>query len=87
MPNLKSAIKRVRQNKKRRAHNKSQHTAVMTGVKKVLAALQKKDKKAALEALNEAVPLLDKAALNHLIHRNNASRKISRLTQQVNRLS
>ncbi len=81
-----SAIKRNRQNKKRRIHNKSALSTVATAIKKVKAALLKKDTNSAKAALIEAIPLIDSAAQKKLIHHRNAARKISRLTLQVNGL-
>ncbi len=82
----KSAIKRNRQNKVRRAHNKSALATVATAIKKINAAVLKKDSKEAKAALQQAIPLIDKAAQKKLIHPKNAARKISRLTIQVNTL-
>ena|SRR3989338_9554760 len=82
----KSAIKRNRQNKVRRAHNKSALATVATAIKKINAAVLKKDSKQAKEALVQAVSLIDRAAQKKMIHHRNAARKISRLTLQVNAL-
>lgn len=79
-----SAVKRIRQNKKRRERNAARHAQLKTVIKKVSMAVQAKDKTKAKEALSLAVPLLDKAA--GLLHWKNAGRKISRLTRQVNSL-
>ncbi|HBQ20580.1 MAG: 30S ribosomal protein S20 [Deltaproteobacteria bacterium GWA2_38_16] len=87
MANLKSAIKRIRQNRRRNERNKSARSTVSTAIKAVRLAISKKDKNAAQLALKKAIPLIDKAAQTKLIHPNNASRKISRLTQQFNTLS
>lgn len=87
MANTKSAIKRVRQNLRRKERNQSAYSQVVTAVKAVKQAILNKDSKTAKTALAKAVPLIDKAAQTRLIHANNASRKISRLTVQVNKLS
>ena len=81
-----SAVKRIRQNKKRRERNAARHAQLKTVIKKVSMAVQAKDKTKAKEALSLAVPLLDKAAQNGLLHWKNAGRKISHLTTQVNAL-
>ena len=87
MANLKSAIKRIRQNKKRRERNKQSRSALNTAIKAVRAAVASKDSKTAKVALDKAVSLIGKAAQTKLIHHNNAGRKISRLTIQVKTLS
>ncbi|MBI3017328.1 MAG: 30S ribosomal protein S20 [Deltaproteobacteria bacterium] len=83
----KSAIKRNRQNKVRRAHNKAALATMATAIKKIKAAVLKKDANSAKEALTQAVSLIDRASQKKLIHHKNAARKISRLTVQVNTLS
>lgn len=87
MPNIKSAIKRVKQSEKRRALNASQKSALRTSIKAVEAAVAHSDAANAQTALLVAVKKLDKAAGKGLIHKNAASRKKSRLTKAVNSLS
>lgn len=84
MANIKSAEKRNRQRAKRRARNLAHLSKVRTYVKKVLTAVAKKDK-TAKSALAEAIQVIDKAAQRGVLKRETASRKISRLTKQVNR--
>lgn len=84
MATHKSAEKRDRQSVKRRERNIAGKSAVKTRIKSVLSAIVTKDKEASLSALKAAVPALDKAALKGVIHKKNASRKISRLTKKVN---
>lgn len=86
MPNIKSAIKRAKQNEKRRLHNASQKSALRTAVKKVELAVNRNDADAAKEALVTATKKLDKAVTKGLIHRNAADRKKSRLAKKVNAL-
>jgi len=80
----KSAEKRDRQSVKRRELNSSTKSAVKTGIKSVLSAVGTKDKEASEKALKAAVPVIDKAAAKGVIHKKNASRKISRLTKKIN---
>lgn len=87
MPNIKSAIKRVKQSEKRRALNASQKSALRTSVKAVETAIANNDAASAQSALLVAFKKLDKAAGKGLIHKNAASRKKSRLTIAVNKLS
>jgi small subunit ribosomal protein S20 len=82
----KSAEKRDRQNKKNRERNVSAKSALKTKVKTVIANVESKNKENSINALKTAIPALDKAASKGLIHKKNASRKISRLTKKVNAL-
>jgi small subunit ribosomal protein S20 len=82
-----SAIKRARQNEKRRLRNLHIRTTVKTAISKVRAAIEKKDVKGAQEGLSKAIPLIQKARSTNVFHKNTSSRKISRLTHQVNALS
>lgn len=81
-----SAIKKDRQALRRREHNRAMMAAIKTVVKKVRAAVGTRDASAAKQALAEAVPALSRAAAKKLIHRNRASRLISRLTRHTNSL-
>ena len=81
MPNSPNAKKALRQNQKRRLHNRSQRSALRTAIKKVrlLAAEGKIDE--ANEAYNYAKKRLDQAAAKRLIHPNAAARSKSRLNK------
>ncbi len=81
-----SAIKRSKQNEKRRLRNAMVKSSVKTSVKQVLGAVEGKDKEASLAALNEAIPAIQKAAAKGAFHKKTASRKVSRLTKKVNTL-
>ncbi len=78
-----SAIKRARQNKRRNLRNTMLRSALRTTVKKVVTAVEHHDSTTAAETLPQAVRALGKAATKGIIHRNNAARKISRLTRKV----
>ena len=84
MPNHKSAMKRVRQNEKRRARNRQIMSTARTYIKRVRAAVDSGNAEEAREALVPAIKALNVAASKGVIHRNQASRKISRLTKAVN---
>jgi small subunit ribosomal protein S20 len=86
MPNIKSAIKRVKTSEARNAQNTMEKSAMRTAVKKVEAAVTVKDAAAAKEALVIASSKLDKAAAKGLIHKNAAARKKSRLMKKANSL-
>ncbi|MBI2340790.1 MAG: 30S ribosomal protein S20 [Deltaproteobacteria bacterium] len=79
-----SALKRQRQNEKRRARNRTVKSALKSLIKQVKSA---KSKANAAPHLQSAISRLSKAAQKGIIHKNNASRHISRLTQFVNHLS
>ncbi|MBD5550776.1 MAG: 30S ribosomal protein S20 [Lachnospiraceae bacterium] len=86
MANIKSAKKRILVNRTKAARNKSIKSATKTAIKKVYAAIEAKDKEAAKAALLAATSTIDKAASKGIYHKNNASRKISRLNLAVNKM-
>lgn len=86
MPNIKSAIKRVKTSEARNAQNTTAKSAMRTAVKKVEAAVTLNDTPAAKEAFAAAASKLDKAAAKGLIHKNAAARKKSRLAKKANSL-
>ena len=87
MANIKSAKKRVLVNQKKADRNKSIKSAVKTSIKKEEAAVVAKDKEAAVAALANAISTIDKAATKGVYHKNNAARKVSRLSKAVNTLN
>ncbi len=86
MPNNKSAEKRMRQEQKRRAHNRSVKSIVKTQVTKARQAIKGPSVSAedAEAAVRAAASELDRAAKKGVIHRNNAARRKSRLMKQLN---
>ena len=87
MANTKSAQKAARQTTRRTAVNKSRRTEMRTFVRKVEEAIATKDPQAAAKALHDAEPRLARAAQKGIVHKNAASRKISRLTKRVRALA
>lgn len=83
MANIKSAIKRNRQNEKRRVLNRTYRGGARTYVRKALAAMEAGDKEAAETATLQAVKALDKAAQKGVVHKNNAARRKSRLVKRL----
>lgn len=83
MANTQSAMKRIRQNEKRREHNRVFRGRARTQVKKARLAITAGDLEAAREATMEAVSALDKAAEKGVVHKNNASRRKGRLMKQL----
>ena len=87
MANHKSALKRVRQNEKRKEINRSNRSKLRTSIKKVRAAVTSNDKAVSSEQLLSTVSLIDKAVNKGIIHRNTAARHKSRLTKHVNAIA
>lgn len=87
MANHKSALKRSRQNEKRRLRNKSVKTRVKNIVKSARLAVNEKSKEEAIKELNNAKSTIDKAAKKGVIHKKTAARKTSRLSKIVNTMS
>lgn len=87
MPNIKSAIKRVKTSEKRRAHNAALKSALRTAIKTFEAKVEGKEVESAKEAFLVATKKLDKAATKGLIHKNAASRQKSRLAKKLNEIS
>ncbi|MCH3999631.1 MAG: 30S ribosomal protein S20 [Lachnospiraceae bacterium] len=86
MANIKSAKKRVITNAKKAEANKAVKSGVKTAAKKVTAAAQNGDAEAAKEALKSATSAIEKAASKGVIKKNTASRKVSRLAAEVNKI-
>lgn len=87
MANIKSAKKRILVNRTKAERNKAIRSKVKTCIKKVEAAVAAGDKTAAEAALKNAIVEVSKACSKGVYHKNNASRKISRLTKMVNALA
>lgn len=86
MATHKSAVKRMKQNVVRKARNIHIRSTMRTFVKQVRQAVAAGDREEARTALSRAVPFIDKAATKGVIHKNTASRKISRLARLVDSL-
>ena len=82
-----SQIKRQRQTLKREERNLIIRSEVRTFIKKVREAVSKKDAGLAKNALLQAIAKIDKAVSKGIFHRNNGSRKVSRLSQLVSSLA
>ncbi|GBD95287.1 MAG TPA: 30S ribosomal protein S20 [Nitrospirae bacterium] len=80
----KSAIKRARQTEVRTLKNRSIKNMIKTLSKKVEKEVKNKSRESAEAALTKAVSAIDKAAKKGVLHRNTASRKVSRLSRLVN---
>ncbi|MFV0465171.1 MAG: 30S ribosomal protein S20 [Lachnospiraceae bacterium] len=86
MANIKSAKKRILVTKTKTERNKSIKSEVKTAIKKVDAAIVAENKEEATSALTDAISLITKASNKGIYHKNNAARKVSRLTKAVNAL-
>ena len=87
MANIKSAKKRVLVSQKKAAKNKAVRSGVKTAIKKVDAAIAAQDKAAAEAALKNATSVIESACSKGVYHKNNAARKVSRLTLAVNKMA
>lgn len=87
MANTPSAKKAVRKIERRTKVNKSRRSQMRTYVRKVEDAITAGDQDAARAALHAAEPLVMRAAQKGIVHKNTASRKVSRLTRRVDALS
>jgi len=82
MANTKSALKRMRQNERRRLRNRALRSKVRTALKTARAAIAEKVPTAQASTL-DAIRALDKAVTKGVVHRNTAARKKSRLARQL----
>ena len=85
MANIKSQIKRNRQNEKRRLRNRAVRSEVNTRTKAALEAAEHDDESAD-ETLRLAIKRIDKAAAKGVIHKNTAARRKSRLVREIESL-
>ncbi len=83
MANIKSQIKRNRQNEKKRARNRVYRGKARTMVAKALVAVNSGEKESSVESIRIAISALDKAAQQGVLHKNNAARRKSRLMKHL----
>ncbi len=83
MPNTKSAKKRLVQNEKLRLRNRASRSAVRNRIKKLIRTLKEGEIAAAEEQFKTVCSALDRAAASRIWHRNNVSRKKSRLSSLI----
>lgn len=87
MPNIKSAKKRVEVSAVRRSANVMQRSELKTSLKKATSSITAGDPGAAKINLANAIKTLDESASKGIIHKNEASRRKSRLTKKLNAIS
>ena len=83
MANIKSQIKRVKTNEKRRQRNKSVKSSVRTAVRRFREAVEAGENEKAIELQRAAARALDKAASKGVIHKNQAANRKSALSKRV----
>ena len=86
MANIKSAKKRIRRTARQTEVNRQRRSRLRSFIKKVEEAVASGDKEAAAAALREAQPEIMRGAGKGVLHRNTASRKISRLSRSIKRI-
>ncbi len=86
MANTKSARKATRVSARRTEVNKARRAILRSSVRKLEEAIASGDRAAAVAALKIAEPVIMRAAQRGVIHKNNASRKVSRLAHRVAQL-
>jgi small subunit ribosomal protein S20 len=86
MANTKSARKATRVITRRTEINKARRSVLRNSVRKVEEAIKSGDRKAALAAFRAAEPVIMRAAQGGIVHKNNASRKVSRLAHRIAKL-
>lgn len=84
MPNIKSAKKRVKVNEAKALNNQMAKSALKTVLKKFDGAVASGDKAQAADVYATAVKAVDQAAAKHLLHKNNAANKKSKMTVKLN---
>ena len=84
MPNIESAVKRMRQNQRRRMRNRQLRSRMRTQIKKFRSLVEKGEIDEAREALPSVYSVIDSTARKGVIHPNTAGRYKSRLAKQLN---
>jgi len=87
LPNIKSAMKRVKVSAAKKAHNKMVKSEMKTAIKKVKLAVAAGDRELASNLYREAASCIDKAARVGVIHKNTAANKKSGLARLVNQIA
>ena len=83
MANIKSQIKRNKQNEKRRLRNKSVKSSLKTAIRKFNEATQAGDPETATALMRDAARKLDKAATKGVIHKNQAANRKSAIARRL----
>ena len=86
MKKNKSAIKKAKQSEDKRVRNAHVKSTMKTQIKKTLTAIESSNKDNTGELLKSAIASINKAASKNVIHKNNASRKVSRLSKKAHKV-
>jgi small subunit ribosomal protein S20 len=87
MANTKSARKATRKIVRRTAINKARRSTLRNSVRKIEEAIASGDRTAALAAFKDVEPVIMRSAQRGVVHKNNASRKVSRLAHRIAKLA
>ena len=87
LANIKSAKKRILVNRTKADRNKAIKSGVKTAIKKVYATIESGDKAAAQAELTAAIKTIEMASTKGIYHKNNAARKVSRISKAVNQMA
>jgi len=82
----KSAIKKAKQSEDKRIRNAHVKSTMKSQIKKAIASIETKDKVKTDEILKNAIASINKAASKNVIHKNNAARKVSRLSKKAHKV-
>ena len=86
MANTKSARKATRKIARKTEVNKTRRTLLRNSVRKVEEAIAAGDRNAAMTVFKDAEPVIMRAAQRGVVHKNTASRKVSRLAHRIAKL-
>ena len=86
MAHHKSAIKRIRQNEKRRVRNRHARSTLRSTLKKIGLSLEEKNVEEVKARLDKTTSIVDGAACKGIIHKNKAARQVSRMKRKANAL-
>ncbi|HEX5508299.1 MAG TPA: 30S ribosomal protein S20 [Pseudolabrys sp.] len=87
MANTKSARKATRQIARKTEVNKARRSLLRSSMRRIEEAIASGDRNAAMAALKQAEPVIMRAAQRGVVHKNNASRKVSRFTHRIAKLA
>jgi small subunit ribosomal protein S20 len=87
MANTTSARKATRKIARKTEINKARRSVLRNSVRKIEEAIASGDRNAALAAFKAAEPVIMRAAQRNVVHKNNASRKVSRLSKRIAKLA
>ncbi len=86
MKKNKSAIKKAKQSEEKRVRNAHVKSTMKTQIKKTITAIEANNKDNTSELLKNAIASINKAASKNVIHKNNAARKVSRLSKKAHKV-